>query len=76
MPFLKQIPIDVQAHLQEHRRHVLTSADRLARSNVAYAAMQARIQASVALIERARTSKWPMNLPTFETGLSEQAIGD
>jgi hypothetical protein len=46
------------AHLEIQREHVLKSAERLARTTELHAQVQARIEQSVALVERARTSNW------------------
>jgi hypothetical protein len=50
-------------------RHLLESAQRIARSNELHAEAQKQIQASVALLvallERARAVKWPTNAPTL-----------
>jgi hypothetical protein len=62
---MARVPVDILAQLESDRDHVLRSAQRMARSAELQAEMTARIEASVALLERARTLKWPMNLPTL-----------
>ena len=62
---MARVPIDILAQLESHRAHVLRSAERMARSAELKAEITARIEASVALLERARTLKWPMNVPTL-----------
>jgi hypothetical protein len=61
-------PSRILAHLKIHRRHVLTSADRMAKSIKLHAEVQAPSEASLALLERARTSQWLMSAPTLANG--------
>jgi hypothetical protein len=49
---MAQVPTDVLSLLQSHRWHVRTSAERVRRGLELHAEVQARIEASVALIER------------------------
>jgi len=56
--------LDVIAHLETQRQHSLTSAALVAKSKELHAEIQAQVEASMALIERARTLKWSMNGPT------------
>ena len=62
---MARVPIDILAQLESHRAHVLRSAERMARSAELKAEITARIESSVALLERARTLKWPVNVPTL-----------
>ena len=54
---MARVPVDVKALLEMHRSHVLTSAERMSKSVELYAQVQARIEASMALIERVSALK-------------------
>src|SRR5262245_59366300 len=62
---MARLPIDVLSHLEMHRQHVLESGERMSKSLELHRNVQAQIEASVALLERARTSKWLTNVPTL-----------
>jgi hypothetical protein len=59
------ILLDVTRQLRDHERHISASMDRMSKSADVRIEMQQRIRASVALIERASSQKWSMNLPTL-----------
>jgi hypothetical protein len=60
---MARIPVEVALALLTGRGHIHSSTARIARGLEIYDQMQARIRASMALIERAG-SKWPTNGPT------------
>jgi hypothetical protein len=62
---MARLPLDIIAHAESHKEHVVTSAERIAKSTALNARVLAQIEASVARIERARSLKWSMNVPTL-----------
>jgi hypothetical protein len=62
---MAQIFVDVTRQLREDQRHISNSIDRVSKSTDILVRMQQHIRASVALIERAGSLKWPMNVSTL-----------
>lgn len=60
---MARVPPDIIAHLEVSRQHMLRSAERVSKAHELHAELQVRIQASVALLERAKGLKWLTNAP-------------
>ena len=69
------ILFDVMANLQKDRRRMLSSMERMAKTAEANKKIQARILASVDLIERAR-AKWQTSAPTLPKPTETSPEGD
>ena len=62
---MARLPIDVIAQLETHRQSIEKTAKLVARSTELHAEVQRQIEASVALVKRAKGLKWLTNAPTL-----------
>jgi len=67
---MARVPPDIIAHLEVTRYHMLRSAERVSKAHELHAELQVQIQASIALLERAKGLKWLTNAPTLPNAIN------